>query len=329
MAAGEPRRLTLPASFAASALAASLSCIFTNPFVSHARPHRHTAHPLNPPPPQEVVKTRLQLDGEGALKATHVRQYRGIAHAFSTIARLEGLRGLQAGLVPALCYQTAMNGTRLGLYEPVQRALVAVTGADPASTLMKAAAAAASGAVGATLGSPLYLVKSRLQAQSAFFTVREAHAYRGLWHGLSSVFAAEGARGLFRGLNGALPRVMTGSAVQLSSYDTCKAHAAAAGVAPGTLQHLVASLLASVLTVTAMNPWDVISTRLYQSQGKHTVYSGPFDCAAKTVRAEGWAALQKGWLAQYGRLGPHTVLTFLFLEKLRPLAQRVDAFVEA
>jgi hypothetical protein len=66
---------------------------------------------------------------------------------------------------------------------------------------------------------------------------------------------------------------MTGSAVQLSSYDTCKTYVAQLGVAPGTAQHLAASLMASVLTVTAMNPWDVISTRLYQSQGKNTVSS--------------------------------------------------------
>ena len=144
--------------------------------------------------------------------------------------------------------------------------------------------------------------------------------------GLRKIYAAEGSRGLFRGLNGALPRVMTGSAVQLSSYDTCKGLVAGWGVPAGIEQHLSASLVASVLTVTAMNPWDVISTRLYQSKGQGTVYAGPLDCAAKTVRIEGWAALQRGWLAQYGRLGPHTVLTFCFLEYLRPAFMGVDAF---
>lgn len=237
--------------FGCSAVAACTACVFTNPM--------------------EVVKTRLQLDGEGSNRANYVRQYRGISHAVSLIWRLEGLRGLQAGLLPALCYQTAMNGTRLGLYEPAQRVLVSATGADPANIFLKAAAAASSGAVGATLGSPLYLIKSRLQAQSVHFHVREAHTYSGLWDGLRIVYAAEGVRGLFRGLNGALPRVMTGSAVQLSSYDTCKTYVAELGVAPGTPQHLAASLMASILTVTAMNPWDVISTRLYQSQGKNTV----------------------------------------------------------
>ena len=144
MAAAPPpaRQLHLMPSFAASSLSACMACIFTNPM--------------------EVVKTRLQLDGEGGAAA---RQYRGIADAFRTIARREGLRGLQAGLSGALGYQVAMNGVRLGLYEPIQRALGGATGADPASVLLKAASAALSGALGATLGSPIYMIKSRLQAQ--------------------------------------------------------------------------------------------------------------------------------------------------------------------
>ncbi len=147
-AAGAPRRqLTVLGSFLASSLSACIACLFTNPM--------------------EVIKTRLQLDGEGAAAAAAraPRQYSGIADALRKIAAQEGLRGLQAGLAGALAYQTAMNGVRLGLYEPLQRALVSATGADPASVLLKATAAALSGALGATLGSPLYMIKSRLQAQ--------------------------------------------------------------------------------------------------------------------------------------------------------------------
>jgi solute carrier family 25 protein 34/35 len=66
-----------------------------------------------------------------------------------------------------------------------------------------------------------------------------------------------------------------------------------------------------------MNPFDVVSTRIYQSSGRQTVYHGVFDCFKKTIRTEGWTALQKGWLALYLRLGPHTILTFVFLEKIR------------
>ena len=148
--ARRPRQLTLLGSFLASSLSACAACLFTNPM--------------------EVIKTRLQLDGEGAAASAAAaarapRQYSGIADALRKIAAQEGVRGLQAGLAGALAYQVAMNGVRLGLYEPVQRALVRATGADPASVLLKATAAACSGALGATLGSPLYMIKSRLQAQ--------------------------------------------------------------------------------------------------------------------------------------------------------------------
>lgn len=138
----DPRKLTMFGSFMLSSLSACTACIFTNPM--------------------EVVKTRLQLDGEGVGK---IRQYNGIADAFGRIARKEGIRGIQAGISGALAYQVAMNGMRLGMYEPVQRVMVDATGADPQNVLLKATSAALSGAMGATLGSPLYMIKSRLQAQ--------------------------------------------------------------------------------------------------------------------------------------------------------------------
>ncbi len=65
-------------------------------------------------------------------------------------------------------------------------------------------------------------IKCRLQAQSSHFKAATSHAYRGLAHGLASVYASEGVRGLFRGATAAMMRVCVGSAVQLSSYDVLK-----------------------------------------------------------------------------------------------------------
>jgi hypothetical protein len=81
--ARRPRQLTLLGSFLASSLSACAACLFTNPM--------------------EVIKTRLQLDGEGAAAAAAraPRQYTGIADALRKIAAQEGVRGLQAGLAGA------------------------------------------------------------------------------------------------------------------------------------------------------------------------------------------------------------------------------------
>jgi solute carrier family 25 oxoglutarate transporter 11 len=47
------------------------------------------------------------------------------------------------------------------------------------------------------------------------------------------------------------------------------------------------------------------------------------DCATKVVRQEGVLALWKGFFPYYSRLGPHTVLTFIFLEQLNKLYARL------
>lgn len=67
-----------------------------------------------------------------------------------------------------------MNGTRLSLFAPIQAAL----GADPDTNSRTAfffrnlAAGAACGAAGAVVGSPLFLIKARLQSQSTAHSLR-------------------------------------------------------------------------------------------------------------------------------------------------------------
>lgn len=45
-------------------------------------------------------------------------------------------------------------------------------------------------------------------------------------------------------------------------------------------------------------------------------YKGPTDVLVKVVKTEGLFALWKGFVPYFLRLGPHTVLTFIFLEQL-------------
>ena len=172
-----------------------------------------------------------------------------------------------------------------------------------------------------------FLAKNRLQAQSAYFQAAETHHYKNTMDCLIKVFRQNGFLGLFYGVNGALPRVIVGSATQLTTYDKLKEFAIKKlNLRDGFPAHLFASFISSLFTVTMMNPFDVVSTRIYQSSGRQTEYHGVFDCFRKTVRTEGWTALQKGWLALYLRLGPHTILTFVFLEKIRAWFLTSDTF---
>eukprot|EP00611_Tribonema_gayanum_P001335 TRINITY_DN1097_c0_g1_i4.p1 TRINITY_DN1097_c0_g1~~TRINITY_DN1097_c0_g1_i4.p1 ORF type:complete len:298 (+),score=80.43 TRINITY_DN1097_c0_g1_i4:183-1076(+) len=284
------------AGFLVAASATSCACVLTNPM--------------------EVVKTRFQLQGELA-KSSPNRIYKHVFDAFYKIARDEGLRGIQAGLLPGILYQSTMNGTRLGMFAPLQRFLKADANTDGQVSFFfkNLAAGAISGACGAAVGSPFFLVKARLQGQSNVHKIRSAGAevfhYRDMTDAFRSIIADEGWRGLARGMDAAVPRVMAGSAAQLSSYSSCKRLVQSTGFFHSELYtYIASSLVAGLVVTTVMNPFDVVSTRLYSQSAKHLVYTGPIDCFMKTFRAEGLRGFYKGWAAHYFRLGPHTIFTF-------------------
>jgi solute carrier family 25 protein 34/35 len=172
-----------------------------------------------------------------------------------------------------------------------------------------------------------FLAKNRLQAQSTHFHAVEQHHYKNTFDCFKKIYRQNGFFGLFYGVTAALPRAIVGSATQLTTYAVLKDLAIEKfNLRDGFPAHFFASFASSLFTVTMMNPFDVIATRIYQSSGRQTVYYGVLDCFKKTIRAEGWTALQKGWLALYLRIGPHTILTFVFLEKIRAAFLQFNTF---
>lgn len=125
--------------FVLSGAAACGACLFTNPL--------------------EVVKTRMQLQGELKSRGSYQVYYRNVFHAFYTIGKVDGLAGLQKGLVPGLVYQFFMNGVRLGSYAIIESSGYIHTNGR-VSAAKTTVAGAAAGVVGAVMGSPVYLVSS-------------------------------------------------------------------------------------------------------------------------------------------------------------------------
>uniref|UniRef100_A0A0G4I6V6 Mitochondrial carrier protein n=1 Tax=Chromera velia CCMP2878 TaxID=1169474 RepID=A0A0G4I6V6_9ALVE len=292
--------------FMIAGAATSCACVFSNPM--------------------EVVKTRMQLQGELQRKGAGRVVYANLLDAFSKIIRQEGIRGIQSGLAPGILYQLSMNGTRLGLYPTFQK-LFGSTPERP-SVGGNLAAGALSGMTGACLGSPFFLVKARLQSQAKAALRAEADSfhYKGVVDAFRSIIKEDGLRGVLRGVDGAVLRVGVGSAAQLATYSQSK-HFASQHLNDTLLVLLAASFLSGLAVTTAMNPVDVISTRLYNQRG-HSRYSGVFDCAMKIAETEGPRGFFKGWTAHYLRLGPHTLLTFVFWEQATKAADALEGLWE-
>lgn len=66
--------------------------------------------------PLEVIKIRMQLQGELQQRGKHAIHYKNVFHGAYVIVKHDGVFALQAGLVPALWFQLFLNGLRLGIY---------------------------------------------------------------------------------------------------------------------------------------------------------------------------------------------------------------------
>jgi solute carrier family 25 protein 34/35 len=302
----QSKKLSWSQEFLVAASAGTSACFFTNPI--------------------EVVKTRLQLQGE-LMSPTQKGPFRNPLDALAKIGANEGIHGLQAGLLPAIMYQITMNGVRLGTYSSFKTFFNANDPNDPYFFPKSVAAGAFCGAVGGVTGNPFFLIKVRLQnfARDASLSVGFQHNYSSSFDAVRSIFASEGVFGLWRGVQAQVLRVSTGSAVQLGTYDSIKAFILKSTnyFEDGTSLHFLSSAITGYFVTVAMNPFDVVATRLYNQQvinGKGVLYKGTFDCLTKTIRTEGFFALYKGFWPHYFRLCPHTILTFIFWEKYKKLA---------
>ncbi len=127
-------------------LSTSFACVFSNPL--------------------EVVKTRMQLQGELQARGSYKVHYRHVFHAFYTIARYDGIRALQKGLVPGICYQSIMNGFRLGNYQAMTNAGFTKNSDGSLNYFRCVIAGAVSGCIGAFFGSPMYMVRNMFSLAS-------------------------------------------------------------------------------------------------------------------------------------------------------------------
>lgn len=285
--------------------------------------------------PIELIKIRMQLQGELSRTSNAPKVYKNPFQAFGYIYKHEGIRGLQQGLLCGYYYQIGLNGCRLGLYEPSRYYLTKYLDSDnfteghpvPQNLLINVFAGTISGAAGAIIASPFFLIKTRMQSynrtHSAQAVGQQTH-YKGVVDGFSQIYRAEGFKGLFRGVDAAVLRTGAGSSAQLPVYNATKNYLLKNKIVEdGSLSlHFLASSAAGLGVAIVMNPCDVVLTRVYNQKGN--LYSGPIDCFAKTFKAEGLGAFYKGFWAQLFRIGPHSILTLMFMEQILKVAVKVD-----
>merc|ERR1719342_1581386 len=248
--------------------------------------------------PLDLVKTRMQVakSSGGAKPSTF-----GV---ITSVIKNEGITTLYNGLSAGLLRQATYTTTRLGIYTWLFETFS--NDGKPPRFFLKAALGMTAGGIGAFVGTPAEVALIRMTSDGSL-PVEQRRIYK-----------EEGVTTLWKGATPTMARAMVVNAAQLASYSQAKQAILNSGyIQDGIFCHFVASMISGLVTTIASMPVDIAKTRLQSMKYTNGVpeYKGAGDVLIKVVRKEGFFSLWKGFTPYYFRLGPHTVLTFIFLEQ--------------
>lgn len=255
--------------------------------------------------PLDLIKNRMQLSG------TRV----STISVISSILKNEGILALYSGLSAGLLRQGTYTTTRLGIYTWLSE--IASKDSQP-NFFMKALIGSTAGCVGAFVGTPAEVALIRMTADGRL-PIAERRNYTNAFNALFRIAKEEGFLALWTGTVPTMGRAMVVNAAQLASYSQSKEMLLNTGYfVEGITLHFVSSMISGLITTAASMPVDIAKTRIQNMKivdGKPE-FKGAIDVIIKVCRNEGIFSLWKGFFPYYARLGPHTVLTFIFLEQM-------------
>ncbi|KAF8570927.1 hypothetical protein P879_04385 [Paragonimus westermani] len=263
--------------------------------------------------PLDLIKTRMQMSGVGVGHSG----YRNSFHALTSVISNEGFFSIYSGLSAGLLRQATYSTVRLGSYTTLLEYFSGPEGKNP-TFVVKLACAMTSGIIGSFIGTPTEVCLIRMTSDGRL-SLSERRNYTNVFNALLRIFREEGLTALWRGAVPTMGRAAVVNGAQLASYSQTKQHILESGLfKDGIGVHFMASMLSGFVTSLFSLPVDIVKTRIQNMKfvdGKPE-YKNMADVFIQIVRKEGIFSLWKGFTPYFLRLGPHTVLTFIFLEQM-------------
>ncbi|KAI9634692.1 putative mitochondrial inner membrane citrate transporter [Dioszegia hungarica] len=262
--------------------------------------------------PLESVKTQIQFGTAVSASGKPLSPYQALRE---TIAQ-RGVGGLYAGCTAVVIGNAVKAGVRFTTYDQFKSALMDDEGklSAPRSMLAGLGAGMMEAVIAVT---PSETIKTKMIEDSKLAQPR----FNGMAHGIRTIVAEEGYRGLYRGVGPVILRQGANSAVRFSSYSTLKQLAQGSVVAgsqlPGWMTFGIGAT-AGVITVYTTMPFDVVKTRMQSLKAKQE-YRNALHCAYRIATEEGVLRFWKGTVPRLGRLIMSGGIIFTVYEKAYPV----------
>ncbi|XP_001629043.2 mitochondrial dicarboxylate carrier [Nematostella vectensis] len=252
------------------------------------------------------------------LLKVHLQTQQQVTSGLSTMAvhvvRTQGVTALYNGLTASVLRQLTYSTTRYGLYEIWSGMLR--KGTEPLPFCQKISLAAASGFLGGILGNPADMVNVRMQ-NDVKLPLDQRRNYKHVFDGLYQTAKYEGVPTWFKGVTMTSTRALLITVAQVACYDQAKQILLSTGFFKDNMvTHFTASFIAGTIATGITQPFDVMKTRIMEARPGQ--YKSVFHCVMYTAKL-GPMGFYKGFIPAWVRLGPQTILTWIFLEQLRLL----------
>lgn len=264
--------------------------------------------------PLDLIKTRMQVSAG---------EYKSSLDVVKAIIQKEGPLKLYTGLGAGLLRQATYTTGRLGVYTYLNDTYRRNNPTTP-SFLVALGMGATAGACGSFIGTPAEVALIRMTADGRL-PPAERRNYTNVVNALTRIIREEGVLALWRGCIPTMGRAIIVNMAQLVSYSQAKGYLLkTVEMKEGIGLHFTASMISGLITTIASMPVDIAKTRIQnmKSISGKPEYSGAIDVIVKVIKNEGLFKLWKGFVPYYCRLGPHTVLTFIFLEQINSFYSR-------
>ncbi|XP_025779722.1 solute carrier family 25 member 48 [Puma concolor] len=272
--------------------------------------------------PLDTVKTRLQAGVN----------YGDTISCIRTVYRRESVFGFFKGMSFPLATIAVYNSAVFGVFSNTQRFLsqhhCREPGASPSGTLSDLLLASmVAGVVSVGLGTPVDLIKIRLQMQTQPFqeanlglrpramTLGKPPVYQGPVDCIATIVRTEGLAGMYRGVGAMLLRDVPGYCLYFIPYvflnDWITPEAC---TGPSLCAVWLAGGMAGAISWGTATPMDVVKSRL-QADGVYlNKYKGVLDCISQSYQKEGLKVFFRGITVNAVRGFPMSAAMFLGYE---------------
>ncbi|KAJ7283290.1 mitochondrial carrier domain-containing protein [Mycena rebaudengoi] len=257
-----------------------------------------------------------------------------IWYSLRDIQRQQGWKGLYRGVGPNIAGNASSWGLYFWFYNMLKKRATDGDLSTPLSSSAVLLCSAQASAVTAIMTNPIWVVKVRMFTTSA----DSPTAYRGVWHGFSSIVRTEGVMGLFRGTSLALFGVSNG-ALQFVGYERMKRWGfemkkkrfEIAGK-PWTSEvdklsntsYTIMSGASKIGALAITYPYQVVRSRIQNNATTH-LYPTISATMLRTWKHEGVRGFYRGLGTNLVRVLPGTCVTFVVYENIAWLLRSTAA----